>query len=219
MREAAFYYNEQLLKIIGYGILVMAPVWLIFSNYSLLLLSIDWGGRENLVNLLLNIILFIIFIHPLYVLYKRVSVDEEMGFKEMLKGFIWSIGPILVVGIFISALVYGGIFAFYIPGFLIAPILFILPFMYRHDRTLRNWMKTSLEFYINNFAQVWIQIIIWSCFTTLLWFGVLYITSFLEMNYVAFNVTRLVFSLVVFPFVVFSISEKLLSMTEEVEEA
>ena len=33
------------------------------------------------------------------------------------------------------------------------------------------------------------------------------------------SMTRLVFSLVVFPFVVFSISEKLLSMTEEVEEA
>lgn len=218
MREAAFYYNEQLLKIIGYGILVMVPVWLVFSNYSLTLLSVDWGGRESLVNLLLNILLFAIFVHPLYLLYKKVSVDEEMEFKEMVKSFVWSIGPILVVGILISALVYGGIFAFYIPGFVIAPLLFILPFMYQHDSSLHNWIKTSIEFYLNNFAQVWIQIIIWSCFTTLLWFGVLYITSFLEMNYVAFNVTRLVFSLVVFPFVVFSLSEKLLSMTEEVEE-
>jgi len=218
LREAAFYYNAQLLKIIGYGIVVMVPVWMIFSNYSFSLLSVDWGGRESLVNLLLNILLFAIFIHPLYLLYKRVSVDEEMEFKEMLKSFIWSIGPILVVGILVSALVYGGIFAFYIPGFLIAPLLFILPFIYQRESTLRNWIKTSVEFYLNNFIQVWIQIIFWTCFTTLIWFGVLYITSFLEMNCIAFNVTRLVFSLVIFPFVVFSLSEKLLSMTEEVED-
>ena len=67
-----------------------------------------------------------------------MSVDEELEFKEMIKDFIWSIGPIFVVGLLISALVYGGIFAFYIPGFLIAPILFILPFMYNADSTIRK---------------------------------------------------------------------------------
>ncbi|MBD7984755.1 hypothetical protein H9649_09190 [Sporosarcina sp. Sa2YVA2] len=218
MREAAFYYNEQLLKIIAYGIVIMVPVWLIFSNYSLTLLSVDWGGRESLVNVLLNMMLFVIFVHPLFLLYKRVSVDEEMEFKEMVKGFIWSIGPILAVGTLISILIYGGIFIFYIPGFVIAPLLFILPFTYQSENTLRDWVKTSIEFYINNFMQVWIQIIFWICFTTLLWFGVLYLTSFLEMNYVAFLVARLVFSIVVFPFVVFAISEKLLNMKEEAEE-
>lgn len=219
MREAAQYYNEQLLKIVAYGILVMVPAWLIFSNYSLLLFSVDWGGSENLINVLLNVLMFVIFVHPLFSLYKKVSVSEELEFKEMIKEFIWSIGPLLALGLIFSVLVYGGIFAFYVPGILIAPILFILPFMYSNTISIRKWIGASIEFYINNFIQVWVQIIIWVSIVTLVWSGVLYLTSFLEMNYDAYNITRLVFSLVIFPFMVFSVSEKFLSMTEEVEEA
>ncbi|MFC5604190.1 hypothetical protein [Sporosarcina koreensis] len=218
MREAAQYYNEQLLKIVAYGLCVMVPAWLFFSNYSLLLLTVDWGGRENLINILLNILMFVIFVRPLFSLYKRVSVSDELEFKEMIKEFIWSIGPLFAIGLFFSALVYGGIFAFYVPGILIAPILFILPFMYSGTRSIRAWIKSSIDFYINHFVQVWIQIIFWSSIVTLVWAGVLYITSFLEMSYDAYNITRLVFSLVIFPFIVFSLSEKFLSMTEEVED-
>ena len=219
MREAAQYYNEQLLKIVAYGILVMVPAWLFFSNYSLLLFSVDWGGSENLVNVLLNVLMFVIFVRPLFSLYKRVSVSEDLEFKEMIKEFIWSIGPLLALGLFFSVLVYGGIFAFYVPGILIAPILFILPFMYNSKISIRKWIRSSINFYINNFIQVWVQIILWTSIVTLVWSGVLYLTSFLEMNYNAYNITRLVFSLVIFPFMVFSISGKFLSITEEVEEA
>ena len=212
------YYNEQLLKIVAYGIIVMVPSWLLFSNYSLLLISVDWAGSENLVTVLLNILMFVIFVRPLFSLYKRVSVSEELEFKEMFKEFIWSIGPLLVVGSFISALVYGGIFVFYIPGILIAPILFILPFMYSDKISIRKWIQTSVDFYITNFVQVWVQIILWVSIVTLVWSGVLYLTSFLEMSYDAYNITRMVFSLVIFPFIIFSLSDKFLNMTEEVEE-
>lgn len=218
MREAAQYYNEQLLKIVAYGLIVMVPAWLIFSNYSLLLLSVEWGGRENLINILLNIIMFVIFVRPLFSLYKRVSVSEELEFKEMIKEFIWSIGPLLVLGLFFSVLVYGGIFAFYVPGILLAPILFILPFMYSGSISIRKWIRTTIDFYINHFVQVWVQIIIWTSLVTLVWSGVLFVTSYLEMSYDAYNITRLVFSLAIFPFMVFALSEKFLSMTEEVEE-
>ncbi|WOV88253.1 hypothetical protein QWT69_03770 [Sporosarcina oncorhynchi] len=218
MREAMQYYNEQLLKIVAYGIIVMVPSWLLFSNYSLLLISVDWAGSENLVTVLLNILMFVIFVRPLFSLYKRVSVSEELEFKEMFKEFIWSIGPLLVVGSFISALVYGGIFVFYIPGILIAPILFILPFMYSDKISIRKWIQTSVDFYITNFVQVWVQIILWVSIVTLVWSGVLYLTSFLEMSYDAYNITRMVFSLVIFPFIIFSLSDKFLSMTGEVEE-
>ena len=71
-----------------------------------------------------------------------------MEFKEMMKGFIWSIGPILVVGSFFSVLVYGGIFAFYVPGILIAPILFILPFMYQ-----QRYFNTQLDKDIHRFLH------------------------------------------------------------------
>lgn len=212
------YYNEQLLKIVAYGIIVMVPSWLLFSNYSLLLISVDWAGSENLVTVLLNILMFVIFVRPLFSLYKRVSVSEELEFKEMFKEFIWSIGPLLVVGSFISALVYGGIFVFYIPGILIAPILFILPFIYSDKISIRKWIQTSVDFYITNFVQVWVQIILWVSIVTLVWSGVLYLTSFLEMSYDAYNITRMVFSLVIFPFIIFSLSDKFLNMTEEVEE-
>ena len=212
------YYNEQLLKIVAYGIIVMVPSWLLFSNYSLLLISVDWAGSENLVTVLLNILMFVIFVRPLFSLYKRVSVSEELEFKEMFKEFIWSIGPLLVVGSFISALVYGGIFVFYIPGILIAPILFILPFIYSDKISIRKWIQTSVDFYITNFVQVWVQIILWVSIVTLVWSGVLYLTSFLEMSYDAYNITRMVFSLVIFPFIIFSLSDKFLSMTGEVEE-
>jgi hypothetical protein len=218
LREAAQYYNEQLLKIVAYGVVVMVPVWLIFSNYSLLLFSVDWSGSENILNILLNILMFVIFVRPLFSLYKRVSVSEDLEFKTMLKEFIWSIGPLLVVGLLLSVLVYGGIFAFYVPGILIAPVLFILPFMYSNTISIRKWIQKSIDFYIYHFIQVWVQIIIWSSIVTLTWSGVLYATSFLEMSYDAYNITRLVFSLIIFPFMVFSLSEKFLSITEEVEE-
>lgn len=218
MREAAQYYNEQLLKIVAYGFIVMVPIWMIFSNYSLLLLSVDWAGSENVINVLVNILMFVIFVRPLFSLYKRVSVSEELELKAMLKEFIWSIGPLLLLGLVFSALIYGGIFAFYVPGILIGPILFILPFMYSNTIPIRKWIRDSIDFYINHFIQVWLQIILWVSIVTLVWSGVLYVTSFLEMSYDAYNITRLVFSLAIFPFMVFALSEKFLSMTEEVED-
>ncbi len=48
MRDAAHSYNEQLLKIIGYGIIVIIPMWLILANYNQLLIIADWGGMESI---------------------------------------------------------------------------------------------------------------------------------------------------------------------------
>ena len=68
MRDAAQYYNEQLMNVIGYGIVVIIPIWLMMSNYSYLIMTFDWGGSENVLHLFMNILMFVIFVRPLFFL-------------------------------------------------------------------------------------------------------------------------------------------------------
>ena len=216
MKDAAHYYNEQLVKIIGYGIVVIIPIWLMLSNYSHLLMTVDWGGSENIMLLFMNIFMFIIFVRPLFFLYKRISTDEEMEFKELLKDFLWSVGPITCVGLSVFILTYAGLALFVIPGLLILPLVFILPFTYEPSISLKMIIKRTIQFYKNHFVQIWIQLILWVSLLILVWSGVLYITSFLEMDIDAYTITRLVFSILMFPFIVFYLSEKFLSLSEGV---
>lgn len=212
MRDAAHYYNEQLLKIIGYGIVVIIPMWLILSNYNQLLMIADWGGSENILLLFMNIFMFIIFVRPLFFLYKRISIGEEMEFKELLKDFLWSVGPVTCIGLCIFGVVYVGLSLFIVPGLSILPLVFILPFVYDPSITLKVMIKELFRFYCVHFVQIWIQVVLWVSLLTLVWSGVLYITSFLEMSSIAYDSTRLVFSIIMYPFITFYISEKFMGL-------
>ena len=139
-----------------------------------------------------------------------------MKFKELLKDFLWSIGPIAFLGISILVLVYAGLAIFIVPGILILPLVFVLPFIYDHSISLKVMIKKTVHFYMTNFSQIWLQIILWVSLFTLVWTGVLNFTSYFEMNLVAYTITRLLFSILIFPFIIFYVSEKFLSLREGV---
>ena len=60
-----------------------------------------------------------------------------MEFKELLKDFLWSVGPITCVGLSVFILTYAGLALFVIPGLLILPLVFILPFTYEPSISLK----------------------------------------------------------------------------------
>lgn len=215
MREAGYRYNQHILTILGFSLIIGLPLLFILFNMNYYLMTLDLGGQENLLLLFSNILTFILLLYPLYFLYDKSEQDEEVSLKMMLKSFLDSFGPILCMSILVMGCVYLGIAFFLIPGIILFPFLFLFPLMYESNITFKQWVKKTITFHNHHLITIWVQILFWGCFVYLLWSAMLYIVSLFEMHPTAFSVLRIVFSLMIFPFVIFGISDKIIEIERE----
>lgn len=215
MREAGYRYNQHLLLILGYSLIIGIPLLFILYNANFYIMSLDLGGQENLLLVFSNIMMFTLFLNPLYNLYDRGEQDEEVSLKMIIQSFIHSFGPILCISILMMLFVYLGMLLFILPGIILFPFLFLFPFMYEANLTFKQWIKKTIRFHNEHLITIWVQILFWGCFIYLLWTALLYLVAFFEMNPMAFAFLRIVFSLLVYPFVIFGISERIIELERE----
>lgn len=215
MREAAYHYNQQILKIIGYSILIGIPVLFILLNASFYIIGIDLGGQENILLFFSNIMMFVLLSKPFHYLYIKCEQDEEVSLKEIIKNFFNSFGPILFMTLIVMACIYIGIVLFLIPGIILFPFVFLFPFTYESNFTLKQWIRKTVNFHNENVITVWIQILLWGSFLYLLWTGMLYLVTFLEMTPMVFAILKIIFCILVYPYIAFSISHKIIELSRE----
>jgi len=215
MREAGYRYNQNVLTIIGYALIVGLPLLFVLLNANFYIMGMDLGGQENLLLLFSDSLMFILFLYPMYVLYDKSEQDEEVSIKMLIGCFIHSFGPILMMSLLVMLGVYVGIALFILPGIILLPFLFLFPFMYESSITFKQWVKKTIAFHNEHLITIWVQIIFWGCFVYLLWAAFLYAASNFEMQPIAFAILRMVFSLIVYPFVIFGISGKLIELERE----
>lgn len=215
MKEAAYHYNQQLLKIIGFSGAIGIPLLFVIMNASFVFANTDLDGQENFLLIFSNLLMFILFIQPLRFLFERSDQDEEVTMKEIIRHFLSSIGPILIITFVMMGLVYIGMMLMMIPGIILFPFLFLLPFMYEQNLTVKEWVKKTIRFHNDHLISIWVQILLWGCFAFLVWAGLLYLLSLFEMTVLAFAIARMIFCLFVFPFIIFGISDRLLELAKE----
>lgn len=177
-------------------------------------MQLDLGGSENILLLFSNVMTFILFIKPLQFLFEKSEQDEEISLAMLVRYTFTSSGPILIVSLVMMGLVYVGIGLFVLPGIVLFPFLFLLPFMYEQDLTLKEWILKTIKFHNEHLFSIWIQLVLWSCFMFLIWTGVLYFLSLFEMTPFAFSIVRMAFCLFVYPYVIFAISDKIIEVNK-----
>lgn len=215
MREAGYRYNQHVLMILGYSLIIGLPLLFVLLNANFYLMGLDLGGQENLLLLFADSLMFILFLYPMYVLYDKSEQDEEVSLKMLIGCFVHSFGPIFLMTLIVMLAVYLGIALFLLPGIILLPFLFLFPFMYESSISFKQWLKKTIAFHNEHLISIWIQLIFWGCFVYLLWGALLYLVSNFEMQPIAFAILRMVFSLLVYPFVIFGISGKLIEMERE----
>lgn len=215
MREAGYRYNQNLLTILGYSLMVGIPLLFVLLNANFYIMGMDLGGQENLFLLFSNCLMFILFLYPMYVLYDKSEQDEEVSLKMLVWCFIQSFGPIFFMSLVVMICVYLGIVFFILPGIILFPFLFLFPFMYESSITFKQWIKKTIVFHNEHLITIWVQIIFWGCFIFLLWTAFLYLVSYFEMQPIAFAILRMIFSLLVYPFVIFGISGRFIELERE----
>lgn len=215
MREAGYRYNQNVLMILGYSLVIGLPLLFVLFNANFYVMGLDLGGQENLLLLFIDSLMFILFLYPMYVLYDKSEQDEEVSLKMLIGCFIHSFGPILFMSLIVMICVYVGIAIFILPGIILLPFLFLFPFMYESSITFKQWLKKTIAFHNEHLITIWVQILFWGCFVYIVWGALLFIVSYFEMQPIAFAILRMVFSLLVYPFVIFGISGKLIELERE----
>lgn len=217
MREALYHYNQQIIKLIGFSMIIGIPLLFVLFNANFYIMGLDLGGQENILLLFSYIMMFVLLTKPLHYLYSCSEQDEEVTLKAIIKVFIDSFGPIFIITVVTMVFVYLGIGLFLLPGIILFPFIFLFAFTYERELTLKQWIRNTLTLHNKYLITIWTQILLWACFLYLLWTGVLYFISYFEMTPIAFAILRILFSLIVFPYVVFSISDILNGLSKEEE--
>ena len=215
MREAGYRYNQHILTILGYALIIGIPLLFILFNMNFYIMRMDLGGQQNLLILFTNCLMFILLLYPMFFLYDKSEQDEDVSLKMMVTCFVKSFGPILFMSMLVMIFVYLGIALFLLPGIILFPFLFLFPFMYEPSITIRQWIKKTISFHNEHLITIWVQILFWGCFMFLLWSAHLYLVAQFDMQPIAFAILRMVFSLLVYPFVIFGISDKIIDLKRE----
>lgn len=197
--------------------IVGIPLLFVLFNANFYIMGLDLGGQENILLMFSYIMMFVLLIKPLHYLYSCSEQDEEVPLKAIIKIFIDSFGPIFVITLVTMMFVYFGIGLFMVPGIILFPFIFLFAFTYESELTLKQWIRNTLSFHNKYLITIWTQILFWTCFLYLHWVGVLYVISYFEMTPIAFTILRIIFSLIIFPYVVFSISDILNGLSKEEE--
>ena len=208
MKEAAYHYNQQLLMILVFNILMGLPVFIVFFGYTFYLMQMDLGGIENLLIVFTNILMFAVMLKPFILIYERSEEGEPITIKEVIKEFLVTVGPVFIVSLITFGLIYLGLALYVVPGLIMLPLIFFLPLQYRSHFNLNEWIKKSIELYKNRFVEMLFDILMWICVIYILWWALLQLTVWIDMTPLVFGVLRMVLYLFLFPYIIFYLADK-----------
>ncbi|PUB16775.1 hypothetical protein [Paenisporosarcina sp. OV554] len=208
MKEAAYHYNQQLLIILLFNILIGLPVFIILFGYTFYLMQLDLGGIENLLIIFTNILMFAVIVKPFILIYERSEEGEPLVIKEVIKEFLVTVGPVFIVSLVSFGLIYLGLALYVVPGIIMLPLIFFLPLQYRSHFNLSEWIKKSIELYKNRFVEMLFDILLWVCVIYILWWALLQLTVWIDMTPLVFGLLRMVMYLFLFPYIIFYLAGK-----------
>lgn len=208
MKEAAYHYNQQLLIILLFNILIGLPVFIVFFGYTFYLMQLDLGGIENLLIIFTNILMFAVMVKPFILIYERSEEGEPITIKEVITEFLVTVGPVFIVSLVTFGLIYLGLALYVVPGIILLPLIFFLPLQYRSHFKLSEWIKKSIELYKNRFVEMLFDILLWLCVIYILWWALLQLTVWIDMTPLVFGLLRMVMYLFLFPYIIFYLADK-----------
>ena len=217
MKEAAYHYNQQLLLILLFNILIGLPVFIVLFGYTFYLMQLDLGGIENLLIIFTNILMFAVMVKPFVFIYERSEEGEPLAIKEVIKEFLVTVGPVFIVSLITFAFIYLGLALYVVPGIIILPLAFFMPLQYRSHFKLSEWVKKSIEFYKERFVETLFDILLWVCVIYILWWALLNLTLWIDMTPFVFGLLRMVMYLFLFPYIIFYLANKYPVAIEEKE--
>lgn len=208
MKEAAYHYNQQLLIILLFNILIGLPVFIVLFGYTFYLMQLELGGIENLLIIFTNILMFAVIVKPFILIYERSEEGEPLAIKEVIKEFLVTVGPVFIVSLVTFGLIYLGLALYVVPGIIMLPLIFFLPLQYRAHFNLSEWIKKSFELYKNRFVEMLFDILLWVCVIYILWWALLKLTVWIDMTPLVFGLLRMVMYLFLFPYIIFYLAGK-----------
>lgn len=208
MKEAAYHYNQQLLIILLFNILIGLPIFIVLFGYTFYLMQLDLGGIENLLIIFANILMFAVIVKPFILIYERSEEGEPLAIKEVIKEFLVTVGPVFIVSLVSLGLIYLGLALYVVPGIIMLPLIFFLPLQYRSHFNLSEWIKKSIELYKNRFVEMLFDILLWVCVIYILWWALLQLTVWIDMTPLVFGLLRMVMYLFLFPYIIFYLAGK-----------
>src|SRR5574342_1134517 len=106
LKDIFYYYNQSLLKILGFTILVILPVQIFLYGWIYYFNQLDLNRIETVLSLYVYVLMFILTMKPFLELYKHLKINEDYSLKSMLKTFISSFGFVFFGSMIIFFLSY-----------------------------------------------------------------------------------------------------------------
>lgn len=208
LKDIFYYYNQSLLKILGFTILVILPVQIFLYGWIYYFNQLDLNRIETVLALYVYVLMFIITMKPFLELYKHVKINEDYSIKSMFKTFISSFGFIFFGAISIFLLSYIGITLFIIPGLVFLTIAFFLPFYKNREENVKLVAKKAVHFYKSRFFSIHLDLFMLASINILIWALFVNGIAQFEMNLITYTVLRILINLFIFPLIYFYLAER-----------
>lgn len=208
LKDIFYYYNQSLLKILGFTIIVLLPVQIFLYGWIYYFNQLDLDKIETVLALYVYILMFVITQKPFIELYKHLKVNEDYSLKSMLKTFVTSFGFVFFGSLFIFCLSYIGITLFIIPGLILLTVAFFLPFYDSNGETIKFVAKKALNFYKSRFFSIIRDLLILASVNVLIWALFVNGIAQFEMNLITYTILRILINLFIFPLIYFYLAER-----------
>ncbi len=207
-RDIMYYYNQGILKILGFTFLILLPVQLFFYGWIYYFYQLDLNHIETVLNLYIFILMFILTQKPFMHLYQHLKINEEIELREMLKHFISSFGFLFFGAILLFIMSYIGTTLFIIPGLIVLTFVFFLPFYNETSISIKKLIKKAWSFYTRNIASIYGDLLIWASINVLIWAVFMQSMAMFEVNLLTSTILRIIINLFLFPVIYFYLTEK-----------
>ncbi|MBD8071141.1 hypothetical protein [Bacillus sp. PS06] len=217
-RDIMYYYNQGILKILGFVFLILLPVQMFFYGWIYYFYQLDLDSIEYILNLYIFILMFIVTQKPFMYLYQHLKNNEELEFKEMLKSFVSSFGFIFFSAFILFTLSYVGTMLFIIPGAIVITFVFFLPFYKESLYNMKKLVSRAWKFYIRHIASIYGDILLWASVNILIWAVFMNAVAMFEINLLTSTIVKIIINIFLFPFIYFYLTEKYENLEEKLGE-
>jgi hypothetical protein len=207
LRDLFYFYNQGLLKILGFTLLIVFP-WQVFLFGWIYYIFQTNSETPMIFAVFIYIFMFITTQRPFITLYRHVKMNEEYEFKEMIKDFISSFGVVAFSGSVLLVLSYFGMGLFIVPGLILVTFAFLLPFYKENGQSMKKMIANGMNFYQKNWFSIYTDLLLWISIDVLIWVIFLNGMSTFEINLLSYTLLRIVVNLFLFPFIYFYLAEK-----------
>ncbi|MEH7443419.1 hypothetical protein V7201_14010 [Bacillus sp. JJ1122] len=208
LKDIFYYYNQSLLKILGFTILVILPVQIFLYGWIYYFNQLDLNRIETVLALYVYVLMFILTMKPFLELYKHLKINEDYSLKSMLKTFISSFGFVFFGSMIIFLLSYIGTTLFIIPGLILLTIAFFLPFYNFGEENIKLLAKKAVHFYKNRFFSIHRDVILLASINLLVWALFVNGIAQFDMNLITYTILRILINLFIFPLIYFYLAER-----------